>query len=67
VLSRLYDAIEFSPHFVFAHCFRIDAAEAALRTECRLFERDVVRSFVDAAFEFIERLQNCRRGQRELS
>ena len=54
---RLDDPIEFPPHFVLAHHFGIDAAEAALRAECELFEGQVARGLIDTALEFVDRFQ----------
>ena len=54
LFRRLDDPIEFPPHFVFAHHFGIDAAEAALRTECELLEGQVARGLIDAPLEFVD-------------
>jgi hypothetical protein len=54
LFRRLDDPVELPPHFIFAHHLGIDAAEAALGTECELLEGDVARRLIDAPLEFVD-------------
>jgi hypothetical protein len=57
LFRRLDDPIKFPPHFVFAHHFGIDAAEAALRAEREPIEGDVAGGLIDSPLEFVEPLK----------
>ena len=48
---HFHQPVKFTPHVVFAHRFGVDAAETALGADGELFERNVTRGLVDAAFE----------------
>jgi len=50
---HLHQPVKFPPHGVFARRFGIDAAEAALGADRELFDRDVTRGLIDAAFEVV--------------
>jgi hypothetical protein len=45
----LHDQIQVAPHIVFAEHFRVEAAEAALRAEGELVERQEFARLIDAA------------------